>query len=424
MALFAKRPAFFDEIYRGDVKIARFLTVLVLFGVSYGLYLGVMTNYLVEIIRVSPFERGIVEVFRELPGLFLVFILALLYKYSDSRLFKVGVSLCAGGLVGLLLSSSNQFLMTKVFVVLFMVLFSVGEHLLMPLRSSIAMDLAKKEKSGAALGLNASFNQLGHIGGLLITMCLFFILRRGGYAQTDLMWFRIIFGVSVALMVTATLVVLALKETELKAPRQRFYINWKFRKYYALEIFYGGRKQIFATFAPFMLVAFYGADPGVIALLRTISACCSMVCAPVVGRLIDRIGYRTVMVVDSFLLIIVCLTYGFAHVLFPMERAFFVVGAAFVLDALISMGRMAANVYAKRIASSVEEVTATISTGISVDHVISISMALLGGIILSLTGYEVLFAFAAILGLGKCMYTLTIKKNPEEAMAQAAAARK
>ena len=415
-----RRLRFFDDIYRPEAKILRFLSVLFFFGVSYGLYLGIRTNYLVEIVGISQgFEWGLVEVFRELPGLFLVLILALMYKFTDSRLFKIGVALSAGGIVGFLFTTTNQFFMTKAFVVIFMVVFSTGEHILMPLRSSIAMALAKQEKSGAALGINSSLNQLGHIFGLLLVMGIFFVLDRAGYDRNDIAGFRLIFGISMGLMVTAAIVVLALQETALKAPRQRFYFARKFRKFYILEVFYGGRKQIFSTFAPLVLVSFYGAPAFIMAMLRTVSSGFSMVLAPVVGKLIDRVGYKAVMVADSILLIIVCSIYGFAHIVFPKETAFIIICVTFIVDALISMGRMAANVYAKRISSSQEEVTATLSTGISVDHVISISMALLGGTIWSFSategreGFVVLFVFAAILGLAKCLYTLTIKKSEE-----------
>ena len=413
MTFFNKRPAYFADVYRPDAKILRFLSVLVLVGVSHGLYRGVFNNYLVEIVRISPFERGIVEVFLELPGLLLIFILALLYKYTSSKIFKIGVGLMAGGIAGLLLTSTGPFFMSRFFVIVFMMLFSTGEHILMPIRTSIAMELAKKEKSGSALGINASLNQFGQIGGLFFVTALFIFLGRMGFGQTDLTGFRIAFGVSFALMLSSTMVALALKETTQRVERQRFYISRKFKKFYILELFYGGRKQIFATFAPFVLIYFYGANPAIMSMLLAICAGFAIFCGPMVGRLIDKLGYKKVMVVDSLFVVVVCLLYGYAHVLFPMETAFLVICITFVLDSIVSMGRMGANVYVQRISSGPEEIRATLSTGISMDHVITIPMALLGGWIWSITGFEVLFTFSALLGLGKCFYTLTIRKSEE-----------
>jgi len=403
----------FNDVYRPDAKVARFLSVLVLSGVAYGLYQGIQSNYLAEIIKITPFERGIVEFFRETPGLLLVFILALMYKFSDSRIFKVGIAVMTGGMTGLLLTSLSGFFMTKFFVVVFMVFFSTGEHIIMPVRTIISLDLAKREKAGASLGITSSITQVGHIVGNFLVMGIFLVLFRMGIARTDVFGYRIVFGVSVALMITAFMAALALKETTLKSQRRRFYFAKKFRKYYMLEIFYGARKQIFLTFAPYVLILHYGADPSIISLLYAVCAGFGIFCGPLVGRIIDRLGYKVVMVGDTLILIVVCLLYGFAHRLFSPAVAFIVVCGNFVLDSIISMASMASNVYVQRIASSQEEITATLSTGVSVNHLISVLIALLGGWIWSVTGIEVLFSLSAFLGLMNSIYAATIKKSEE-----------
>jgi len=82
-----------------------------------------------------------------------------------------------------------------------------------------------------------------------------------------------------------------------------------------------------------------------------------------------------------------------------------------VLDSIISIASMASNVYVNRIASNQEEVTATLSTGISVNHVISIFIALMGGWIWKVTGIEVLFTLSAIFGLANSIYAATIRED-------------
>lgn len=388
------------------------MSVLVLSGIAFGLYRGIQDNYLADIIHITPFERGIVEFFRETPGLLVVVILALMYRFSESRIFKIGIALMAGGVTGLLLTSSGL-LLTKFFVVLFMVVFSAGEHIIMPVRATISMDLAKREKAGASLGITSSIIHLGHIAGFILVTAIFFILGRMGFTRTDMLGYRLVFGLSVALMVTSVLTALALKETTIKSKRQRFYFAGKFYKYYMLEVFYGARKQIFITFAPYVLILHYGADPSIMSLLYAVCAGFGILCSPLVGKIIDRLGYKTVMVADTLILIVVCLLYGFAHRLFPPNIAFIVVCTNFILDSIISIASMAANVYVQRIAGSQEEITATLSTGISVNHIISILIALIGGWIWKVTGIEVLFTFSAIMGLINSLYAATIKKSEE-----------
>ena len=407
------RPGFLNRIYRPDARVGRFLSVLALFGVSYGLYRGIQDNYLAEIMRVSPFERGVVEFFRETPGLLLILILALMYRFADSRIFKIGAACMAGGVTGLLLTSSSGFFMTKVFVVVFMVLYSAGEHIIMPVRATIAMDLAKREKAGASLGISGSINQLGNIAGFVLVTGIFFLLGRMGFGRSDVIGYRIVFGVSAALMVTAALVAAALRETTLKSERRRFYFAKKFTKFYLLEIFYGARKQIFLTFAPYVLILQYGADPSIMSMLYAVCAVFGMFCSPLIGRIIDKVGYKAVMVVDTLILIVVCLLYGFAHRLFPPNIAYVVVCSNFVIDSVISIASMASNIYVQRISSNQEEITATLSTGISVNHVISIFIALMGGWIWKVTGIETLFALSAAFGLVNSVYAMTIKKDEE-----------
>ncbi|MCL2214048.1 MAG: MFS transporter [Treponema sp.] len=408
-----KRPAFIDNIYRPDAKVGRFLSILVLFGIAVGLKQGVQNNYLSDVLFVGPNERGIIDAFRELPGLLLIFILALMYRFTDSRVFKIGTALMAGGIAGLFITASSEMLLIKVLVVIFMVIFSAGEHIIMPVRSTIAMELAKREKTGSSLGITTSINQLGTIAGLILVTVIFFFLEKNGVSRIDLAGYRIVLGLAAALMTSAALVAAALQETTLKAPRQRLYFAKKFTKYYIMEVFYGSRKQIFLTFGPYVLVREYGTDPSIMAMLMAICAVFVMVCSPLIGKLIDKVGYKAVMVTDTLILIVVCLMYGFAHRLFAPGIAFIVVCCNFILDQIISIASMANNVYVQRISSNREEITATLSTGISVNHIFSVFIALIGGWIWEAAGIETLFSISAVLGLVSSIYAATIKKSEE-----------
>ena len=115
------------------------------------------------------------------------------------------------------------------------------------------------------------------------------------------------------------------------------------------------------------------------------------------------------MIADTLILIVVCFFYGFAHHFFPMNVAFIICCINYILDSVISLAAMASNVYVQDISDSEEEVRATITTGISVNHLISILIALFGGWIWQVTGIETLFTLSAILGLINSIYAATIK---------------
>jgi MFS family permease len=399
-------------IYRDNAKQGSFLWVLALSGISYGLYRGVQDNFLAEVVHISKFERGIVEFFREIPGLLIILILAVMYRFSESRVFKIGTAIMLAGLLGLLVGPAGPGLSAKTSVVFFMVIFSVGEHIIIPVRSTISMDLAKPSQGGASLGITHALEQLGRITGYVTVTLLFFLFGRIGFPEIPR--YRVVFGASAFLVLAAVLVSMTMAETKLRGPRRRFYIHRKFYKFYMLEVFYGARKQIFLTFAPYVLILQYGADTSVIALLYTICSGAGFIVSPLLGKLIDKVGYKFVMVTDTLILIIVCLFYGFSHRIFPQHIAYLLVCINFVLDSIISLASMASNVYVRDIASSQEELTATLSTGVSVNHLISIAIALLGGWLWERTGIEVLFSLSAFLGILNSVYAATIKTVPRK----------
>jgi MFS family permease len=397
------------DIYRPQAKIGRFLSVLALSGISYGLYRGVQDNYLAEILHINAFERGLVEFFRETPGLLVVLLLAWMHRFTESRIFKIGIAIMTAGLIGLFLSSGGN--PGKIIPVLFMVIFSAGEHIIMPVKTTISLDLARPGTGGAALGITGAISNAGNIAGFLVVTALFFGFSRLGFERSDPVPFQGVFALALALMLGAVLIVLALQESTGNVSRRRFYFARKFFKYYMLEIFYGSRKQIFLTFAPYVLILQYGADTSLISLLLAVCAGCGILFSPLMGRLIDKVGYKFIMVTDTLILIVVCFFYGFAHRLFSPQVAFMVVCVNYVLDSIISLASMASNVYVQSIASSQEEITATLSTGISVNHLISIFIALMGGWIWKRTGIEVLFSISALLGIANSLYAASIKRE-------------
>jgi len=410
--MFSNIRAALRKNYRDDAKIGGFLSALILSGISIGLYKGVQDNFFAEIVHIDAFGRGIAEFFRELPGLFIILILAWMYRFSENRIFKIGLAFMMSGLVGLVLAGllPEEFfpkMSGKSLVICLMVLFSTGEHIIMPVRSSISLNLARENKGGASLGITSALGYCGNILGFMIVAVLFFVLARSGLSKFS--QFKIVFAASVFLMFAALLVSAAMRDSGQKVRRRRFYFAKKFYTFYMLEVFYGARKQIFITFAPYVLILNYGAGTSVISLLLAISAICGFIASPFIGRLIDYVGFKAVMVGDTLILILVCFLYGFSHRLFPMHIAFYVVCVNYILDAIISVASMASNVYVQNIAANQEEITATISTGISINHVISIIIALMGGMIWKFAGIELLFSLSAFLGLLNSVYAATIK---------------
>ena len=387
------------EVYRDGSGFQYFLLCILITGLSYGLYKGMLDNYLAEVVQMGEMDRGVTEFFRELPGIALVFILAAFYMLSAETLFKAGavIMLCGMAMHALLPAS-------KVLATLAICVYSLGEHIQLGMKSTLSLQYAKEGRSGAAQGVQNSVNQIGTLVGYLVIVAAF-SLTAGGQSVYNA--FFIAAAVLAGVSAVFSLRIRGSSTTD--ETKRRFYFHKKYTKYYMLEMFYGARKQVFFTFGPYVLILFYGANAAAISLLHAICSVAGFLLSPVVGKIIDRVGYKAVMVADTLILVIVCFFYGFAHEIFPMDVAFIVCCINYVLDSIISLASMAANVYVQDLADNAQEVKATISTGVSINHVITIFIALFGGWIWQALGIKTLFMISAALGLCNSAYAATIK---------------
>ena len=388
------------SIFKENTRYKAFFLSLFLSAIGFGLYKGVIDNYMAEVVRINELDRGVTEFFRELPGLLLVLILAVFYRFSAEKMYKMGLVIMVLGMTMQALISPAKFL-----VILAIFIYSTGEHIQLGMKNTLSLEYSRSGYGGQALGYQNSVYQIGNLAGYLAVIVAFALVSSSSL-------FKPVFCVAAAFMVLAMLAAFRLTgNSGTDKSKSRFYFRWKFKKYYLLEVFYGARKQVFFTFGPYVLILFYGADAGVISLLFAISAVSCFLLAPLVGKLIDRIGYKPVMIADTLILVIVCFFYGFAHHIFPTHTAFVICCVNYVLDSVISLASMASNVYVQDISDSKEEMRATISTGISVNHMITIFIALLGGWIWKVLGIETLFILSAVLGLCNSAYAATIKTS-------------
>lgn len=387
-------------IFKDGTKWKTLFLSILMMSIGYGLHKGIIDNYLAEIVGMGEMDRGLTEFFRELPGFMLIFILAIFYKFSAEKMYKLGGFIMVAGMA--LLAFVPPY---KALVIFSILLYSTGEHIQLGMKNTLSLEYSKEGQGGQALGYQNAIYQIGNLIGYFVVIILFWFVSAKAIYQP-------FFFAATTVMILSLMLALRLSgKSETDKTKSRFYFRKKFTKYYMLEIFYGARKQVFFTFGPYVLILFYGANASVISLLFAVSAISCFFLSPVVGKLVDKIGYKPVMIGDTLILVIVCFFYGFAHHLFPKNIAFIFCCINYVLDSVISLASMASNVYVQDISDSKEEMRATISTGISVNHMITIFIALFGGWIWQKLGIETLFIVSAVLGLCNSAYAATIKNK-------------
>ncbi|MBR6766824.1 MAG: MFS transporter, partial [Clostridia bacterium] len=146
--------------FQEGTRFKWFLLSILITGLSYGLYKGMLDNFLAEIVGMGEMDRGVTEFFRELPGILLVLILAAFYMLSAETMYKVGAVIM---LVGMGMHAALP--PSKVLITLAICTYSLGEHIQLGMKNTISLKYAKPERGGAALGAQSAVSQIGTLIG-------------------------------------------------------------------------------------------------------------------------------------------------------------------------------------------------------------------------------------------------------------------
>ena len=156
--------------FKENSPFKMFLLSVLAIGLSYGIYKGIIDNYLAEVVKMNEFDKGLSEFFRETPGLLLVLILAALYTFSAEKLYKIGsVIMLAGMALHAIVPP------TKVMLIFAMFIYSLGDHIQLGMKSTLSLQYSRPGHGGEALGYNSSANQIGHLLGYVIVGVAFLL---------------------------------------------------------------------------------------------------------------------------------------------------------------------------------------------------------------------------------------------------------
>jgi predicted MFS family arabinose efflux permease len=268
--------------------------------------------------------------------------------------------------------------------------YSMGQHLFMPLASTIGMELARQGQDGRRLGqLNAIRNLAAILGSFSVV--LGFKYLRFTFQHT--------FTISAVLLSVAVILLFMMKPEPVLERRSFLQLHREYRLFYILNVLSGARKQLFITFAPWVLVSVLGQPTQIIATLFTIGGVIGILFQPLLGLAIDTLGERTVLASEAVILVFVCLGYGFAKFIFPADTAFLVVCTCFLTDQMIFSVGMARATYMKKIALQPDHIQPALTAAVTIDHVFSITAALAGGVVWSAFGFQYVFLMGMVIAI-------------------------
>jgi predicted MFS family arabinose efflux permease len=387
-----------------ELKLFAFASLAM--GIAYSIFDSTFNNFLNERYALTAFQRSFLEFPRELPGFLVVFVSALLWFLCGRRLGVLSLLL---SFVGVLLI--GFFAPTYAIMLLFLFIYSLGQHLFMPVASTIGMELAEEGKTGQRLGQLNAIRNLAAIGGSFLVFL--------GFKYFGFTFQHAFVLVAVGLGIAAVLM-FAMKPEENMRPGLFLKLHKEYRLFYLLNVLSGSRKQIFITFAPWVIVTIFNQPTQTIATLMTIGGIIGILFQPFLGRLIDRLGERFVLAGEAVLLVGVCFGYGFSKFVLPTGVAFIAVCIFYLLDQMLFSVSMARSMYIKKIALQPEDVQPALTAGVTIDHVFSITVALVGGVIWNRFGFQYVFLLGVFIAILNFFAVLQIRIPRREAKAEIA----
>ena len=368
-----------------------------------GLLGGVRINFLVDTLGLTGGQVLWLEGIREIPGLALMFVAALTMRLPLAR--RAALSVLIMG-VGFMLYATVK---SYAGLVVFAAIASLGMHMYMPLGPSLGMCLSNKETCGRVLGLLAS---VGSLAGIMGMFAVSLVTR-----FTQDLSLRAYYIMGGAFILVAGLLLFRLpSDVGATAARQpRMLLKKRYWVFYVLNFMEGSRKEVLGTFVSLVLVQEFGLRVWEMSTLLLVSSVLNLLAAPYMGYVLDRFGERAAMTGEYLALAICCIAYATLSSIWALVAVMLTVRLLLILS-------MGLNTYVNRIAPP-EELTPTLSAGVSINHITSVAMPLIAGALLPLVGYQWIFMGTAVLMLLSVPFALSLVVRPADvAAAQASPA--
>jgi predicted MFS family arabinose efflux permease len=331
-----------------------------------------LNNFAVEEIGIGPANIGLLHALREVPGLmgFLLGFLALFL--SEIRIMALSVILMGAGIFLTGQASDIPILLLGT------VLMSFGFHFFYPSNDAIVLMSVEKDQAPKMLG---QLRSLGAISALAATAVV--------YLQVDKWGYRALFMAVGGIIVVGGLLLLPLGDTQGGLPpRRKIILRRRYWLFYILAFLMGSRRHIFTTFAIFLLVKVHGISVQTTALLFLVNSVVNVYSLQLVGKLVVRLGERTMLSIAFGTLIFIFL--GYAYV--PYLSVLFIF---FVVDNIMFGFNLALTTYFQKIAVTMEEVTSNLAVQQTINHVAAVVVPIVGGAAWELFGSRMPFLVGA-----------------------------
>ncbi|MDG1858836.1 MAG: MFS transporter [Emcibacteraceae bacterium] len=348
-----------DEVNAKKAKLA-LIYMAIIMSLVFSVWQVMLNNFTVEKAGFSGFDIGSLQSVREIPG-FLAFtavFVLLLIREQTFAVMALGVMSMGVFITGFF--PSNAGLLITTFIM------STGFHYFETINSSLTLQWLPKHQAASFMGQVIGYSSFA---GLIAYGAVWLLYTQ---IELDYVWIYAIFG-GIGLAMVFHLWWMFPKFENVVPQRKKLFMKKRYWVYYVLTFLKGARRQIFMVFAAYLMVEKFGYSLDEIAALFLLNKAANIFVAPLLGKIIEKIGERRALTIEYVGLLAVFIGYA-------LVESATIAAVLYVIDHLFFGLAIAIKTYFQKIADS-EDVAATQSVSFTIDHTASVIIPITFGII-------------------------------------------
>lgn len=344
--------------------------------VSFQAWQMMYTNYVVEVLDLSGAQGGIIQSFRELPGLFAVSVIFFLRFIKEENLAALSVLIVG---IGVAITGLFQSFHGMIFTTICM---SVGFHYFETINQSITLQVFNTRVAPLVFGRLRSISALGNI---LVAILIISVAGYFSYLQ--------MYIVTGLVAIVGALFALGKKPDLSLLPQQKkkLVLKKKYWLFYALTFLSGGRRQIFTIFSLFLLVEKFECSVVVVTTLFLVNNIVNWILNPLIGRLINAYGEQKLLTFQFLPAIGIFLGYAYIDNVY-------IIGLLYILDQFTFNFNIAEKTFFQKVGEK-EDIAPSMAVSFTINHISAVCVPAIGG-----TLWIINYQFPFLLGVAlACM---------------------
>ena len=375
---------------------------------SFWAWMVLLNNFTIEVASFTGREIGILQSLREIPGFLSFLVVYFLLIIAEQRLALLSLILLGLGV------ALTGYFPTAIGLYITTVISSIGFHYYEACNQSLTLQWLDKKTAPTVMGRIVGVAAIAQ----LLVLGLIFVAYLS--SLPDISWQALagatglatskesyqttylIAGLATMILAGAAFMLFP-HFTEKTFQTRKIVLRKRYWLYYALTFIAGARRQIFIVFAGFLMVEKFGYSVPQITALFLLNAAFNIWFAPIVGKLITRVGERNALIFEYIGLIGVFFSYA-------VVESGMIAAGLYVLDHMFFAFAIAIKTYFQKIGDPAD-MASTASVAFTINHIAAVFVPVLFGGLWLISPSAVFFAGASMAGIS-LLLSFNVPRHP------------